>query len=265
MTAATDTQSMDSTEGRDSRSRGRSGRDRQGHDKQRHDRPRAGTAAGRRVSQTQRAYDELKQLILDNVLPAGTQALEQEVAIRLQMSRTPVREALIRLAQEGMVEVRPRHGMRVLPVSVDDMREIYAILASLEAAAAASAARRGLREDQLAALETAVQAMEDAVSRGDREAWAANDATFHRLLVEFSGNRRLAAMVDTVRDQSHRVRILTLGLRPMPVNSNRDHAAVLEAIRRRDPETAYREHHRHREEAGVMLTALLEQHGLDHL
>lgn len=219
----------------------------------------------RRLSQTQRAYEELKHLILENRMPAGTQALEQEVARQLNMSRTPVREALIRLAQEGMVEVRPRHGMRVLPVSVADMREIYEILASLEAAAAGAAARRGVGPQQMAVLEQAVATMEDAERRDDRVAWAAGDAMFHRLLVEASGNRRLVAMVEAVRDQSHRVRMLTLQLRPRPVNSNRDHAEVLQAIRDRDEETAYRVHRRHRVEAGRMLIALLEQHGLDHL
>lgn len=219
----------------------------------------------RRVSQTQRAYDELKLLILENRLPAGSQALEQEVAQRLKMSRTPVREALIRLAQEGMVEVRPRHGMRVLPVSVADMREIYDLLASLEAAAAGAAARHGITAEQMAALEQAVEDMEDAVQRDDRAAWAAGDAAFHRQLVEASGNRRLVAMVETIRDQSHRVRMLTLQLRPRPVNSNRDHADVLQAIRDRDEETAYRVHRRHRVEAGRLLITLLEQHGLDHL
>jgi DNA-binding GntR family transcriptional regulator len=224
-----------------------------------------GGRAPRRVSQTQRAYDELKSLILDNVMPAGTQALEQEVARRLNMSRTPVREALIRLAQEGMVEVRPRHGMRVLPVSVADMREIYEILASLEAAAAGAAARQGIGPRHMAALEQAVIDMEAALQRDDRAAWAAGDAAFHRLLVEASGNRRLMAMVEAVRDQSHRVRMVTLQLRPRPVNSNRDHAEVLQAIRDRDEETAYRVHRRHRVEAGRLLIALLEQHGLDHL
>src|SRR3546814_7247688 len=70
----------------------------------------------------------------------------------------------------------------------------------------------------------AVADMETAERRDDRAAWAAGDATFHRLLVEASGNRRLVAMVEAVRDQSHRVRMLTLQLRPRPVNSNRDNA-----------------------------------------
>ncbi len=226
---------------------------------------RQSTRGERRFSQTRRAYDEIKRRILENELPPGTQALEQEIAILLGMSRTPVREALIRLAQEGMVEVRPRHGMRVLPLSLDDLREIYDIITGLEATAAESIARRGATPAELAALERALADMERALALDDRAAWAAGDAQFHRLLIEFSRNRRLQAMVETIRDQSHRARMTTLKLRPKPLTSNDEHSEVVEAIRRRDPEAAHRLHREHRKRAGQLLIALLEQHGLDHL
>ena len=85
-----------------------------------------------RINQADVAYGRLKKLILDGTLPAGAQLLEQEAAERLDMSRTPVREAMVRLRQDGMVEIRPRHGMRVLPVSARDMAELYAVLTALE-------------------------------------------------------------------------------------------------------------------------------------
>ncbi|MCB2002734.1 MAG: winged helix-turn-helix transcriptional regulator, partial [Rhodoferax sp.] len=59
------------------------------------------------------AYDQIRRRILDNVWPPGHRALEQEVALELGMSRTPVREALLQLQNEGLVEVIPRHGVRV--------------------------------------------------------------------------------------------------------------------------------------------------------
>ena len=82
------------------------------------------------------AYEQIRRRILDIDWPPGHRALEQEVALALGMSRTPVREALMRLQDEGLVEVIPRHGMRVLPVSPNDMREIYQILTALECMAA---------------------------------------------------------------------------------------------------------------------------------
>src|SRR5512141_1326949 len=82
------------------------------------------------------AYQTMRARILDNQWAPGYRALEQELAQELGMSRTPVREALIRLQKEGLVEVVPRHGMRVLPVSAADMRDIYEMLTALEPMAA---------------------------------------------------------------------------------------------------------------------------------
>jgi DNA-binding GntR family transcriptional regulator len=220
---------------------------------------------GVRRSQTRRAYDELKRRILDNELPPGTQALEQQAAEWLGMSRTPVREALIRLAQEGMVEVRPRHGMRVLPIAIADLREIYDLLAGLEATAVDILARRGLNAVEMAELDGLLAGMNQALETGDLATWAEGDARFHRRLIEMSGNQRLIMVVETIREQSHRARMATLHLRPKPVTSNDDHAAVVTALRRRDGEVATRLIRAHRLRSARLLIDLLEHHGLNHL
>ena len=214
---------------------------------------------------TQRAYQELRRRILDNTMPAGQQYLEQELAEALGVSRTPVREALIRLAEERLIEVRPRHGARVLPVSGSDMREIYEILGELEALAARRVAERGLDPSGLGELESAVADMDAALGRDDLKAWAAADQRFHERLVALSGNSRLIAVVQTFTDQVHRARMQTLTQRPKPTASNRDHADVVDAIRRRDGERAYAIHRRHRAVAGAMLVALLDRLGVDAL
>lgn len=220
---------------------------------------------GVRVSQTERAYDQIKRRILENDMAAGFQVLEQELAQMLDMSRTPVREALIRLSEEGMVEVRPRHGMRVLPVSANDMREIYEILTSLESTAAELAAARGVTDSELADLKQAVADMDAALEKDDLRKWAAADEKFHMLLVKFSNNERLHALVNSFWEQTHRVRLVTLRLRPKPTTSNKDHAAVVDAIAKGDREGARRLHHRHRVKSGKVLVALLKEHGLTQL
>jgi DNA-binding GntR family transcriptional regulator len=218
-----------------------------------------------RVPASERAYRRLKQLILDNEIAAGSQMLELEAAARLGMSRTPVREAMVRLEQEGMVELRPRHGMRVLPISPDALAEIYDILTALEGMAAESAARKGANPDQLAALQQAVDEMEEALAADDLLRWSQADARFHRQLVELAGNRRLASIVEQVSDQAHRARLTTLRLRPKPVSSNRDHAALVAAIRDRDPQKAREIHEQHRRRAADMLVALVRDFGLKQL
>lgn len=220
---------------------------------------------GTRQSYSSTAYDALKQRILDNEMTAGFQATEHELAEALGMSRTPVREAMIRLANEGLIEIRPRHGLRVLPVSARDMSEIYDILTALESAAAERLALLGLNEAQDAELEAAVTEMDRALEKDDLDAWAQADERFHMLLVDFCGNQRLKALVGNMWGQAHRVRIVTLRLRPKPTQSNADHRAVVDAIRRRDSEAARQVHREHRIKAGKTLVSLLDSHGLTYL
>ena len=210
-----------------------------------------------RTSNTLRAYLEIRRRILENEMPPNTQYLEQELAEMLNMSRTPVREALIRLAEERLVEVRPRHGARVLPVLAEDMREIYDILTELEAMAARQMAERGLPEGVINEMEGAVAAMQQALRASNMKLWSENDRLFHALLIEATGNRRLKEVVRTLVDQSHRARMQTLAHRPPPEDSNRDHANLLIAIRKRDREAAHRIHFDHRARAGKMLTEIL--------
>jgi DNA-binding GntR family transcriptional regulator len=217
---------------------------------------------GSRLLASERAYLRLKQLILDNEIAPGTQMLELEAASRLGMSRTPVREAMVRLEQEGMVALRARHGMRVLPISADALAEIYDILTALEGMAAEIVAQNGLDAAQLDQLHQAVDVMEKALDADDLEGWSVADARFHRLLVGLSGNRRLAALVEQVSDQAHRARLLTLRLRPKPVGSNKDHADLVQAIQDRDPVRARQIHEQHRRWAAQVLVQILRDLGL---
>jgi DNA-binding GntR family transcriptional regulator len=224
----------------------------------------AGPAALRQREPSQ-IYDRLKQMILDNSLAPGPFILQEELADRLGVSRTPVREALIRLQNEGLVEMRPRHGVRVLAISVAAMREIYAVLTALEALAARTAAERGLSRREIALLMRAVDDMDVALARDDLDAWAEADGRFHRLLVECSANMRLIGMVATVVDQAHRARHTTLRLRPKPIASNADHRAVVDAIVAGDAAEAYRVHERHRRLSGAALIDILERLEIDAL
>ena len=211
------------------------------------------------------AYRQIKQRILDNEFPPGFQALEQELAARLGVSRTPVREALVRLANEGLVEVLPRRGMRVVPLSPTDMKEIYEVLTCLETMAAELLARRGLPAEQLDPMADALDAMDRALEADNLEAWATADERYHRLLIELCGNRRLATMAGTVRDQVHRARLISLRLREKPWQSNVEHRSVLDAIRRGDAAAARQTHRRHRARTNRQLAEILGKYRLPQL
>ena len=220
-----------------------------------------------KASLVENAYDALKSAIRDNVFPPGYQGSEQEIATQLGMSRTPVHEAVIRLQEEGLLRVLPRRGVLVSAISPDDMREIYEVIIALECASAELIAAmppelRAPIAEELAAVNAA---MEAALADDKLVAWAEADGRFHQLLVERSGNRRLARMFHTIMDQSHRARMLTLRLRPKPAGSVRDHAAILRAIRKGDAETAREQTKAHRVRARDQLLPLLRQLGMNHL
>jgi DNA-binding GntR family transcriptional regulator len=212
-----------------------------------------------RGSLADQAYSQLRTRILDNVYAPGHQRLEQELAEDLGISRTPVREALVRLQQEGLVHIIPRHGMRVLPVSSSDMREIYQILTALECLAAELAAKRGLSVAELKPLVDAAKAMDQALKRDQLEAWAQADEEFHRCLVELSGNHVLAGTVARFTDRVHRARMFTLRLRPKPVKSTQEHLALLARIQAGDAAGAAEVNRAHRERGSSELLDILER------
>lgn len=219
------------------------------------------TSAGKASkSLVEQAYDEIKKRILTNAYPPGHQALEQEVAEDLGVSRTPVREALIRLENEGLVSLVPRRGMRVTPLQPKDMREIYEVLTAVETMAVELLARQKPSKTALKAASTSLEKMEKSLREDNLEAWAEADDQFHRALLDACGNSRLAAIAATVRDQGHRARLLTLRLRPKPNKSNKEHRDVFKAIQRGDWEKARDLHYAHRIRTSETLTELLEEY-----
>ena len=216
-----------------------------------------------KTSLVERAYREIKRRILGNFYPPGLQVLEQDLAQQLGVSRTPVREALIRLEREGLIEIVPRKGMRVVPISTADMREIYEVITALEARAAERLAERKPSKDDLAPMIEALETMEASLAEGDLDAWAEADERFHRALLVLSGNRRLMQMALTVFDQIHRARMVTLRMRPLPRRSNDDHKALIKAVLAGDAKRAYAIHHEHRRRAMELLTDILKRYNLE--
>lgn len=211
------------------------------------------------------AYARLKEDIRSNLMPPGYQAPEPEIAERLGMSRTPVREALIRLEAEGLVELIPRRGARVLPIKAEDIKEIYQILTALEPDAAASLAERRPSAEELAPLRQATDEMAEALEAGDLDRWAAADDRFHITLLELHGNRRMHAFVSSMFDQAHRARIVTLRLRETPVRSTQEHREILDRLADGDVEGTRRVFRQHRERAATELLNLLENYRLPQL
>jgi DNA-binding GntR family transcriptional regulator len=224
-------------------------------------------AGDRALSLVDGAYAALKQAIRESVFPPGYQASAGELALRLGVSRTPVHEAALRLQEEGLVRILPKRGIVICALAPDDIREIYEVLIAIEASAAENAARLAApaRAELTQVLAEATQRMEEALAAGDFVGWGKADDDFHRLLVEGCGNSRFVRIIQTVNDQSHRVRMLTLKLRPHLEMSAQEHYATLDAIQDGQVAAAREAARQHRARTRDELLPLIESIGLRHL
>jgi DNA-binding GntR family transcriptional regulator len=191
-----------------------------------------------REKSTETVYIALREKILSNELRPGTQMLEQELVQLFGVSRTPVREALIRLQNEHLVQIIPRHGMRVRNVSMADIEEVFQVQTSLEATAAAAVAARRPGARELKALERTCTEMDRALARDDRDAWAAAHEAFYARLIELSENPRLMQIVGECSDQVRRVRELTLRLITLDESQTQTLRDIVDALRQGDADAA---------------------------
>lgn len=211
------------------------------------------------------AYAQLKTEIRQGRMPAGFQSPEPEVADRLGMSRTPVREALIRLQAEGLIKLIPRRGAHVLPIERADLEDIYEILTALEPEAAARLAERPLTGGDLAPMRLALTAMEQALEANNREDWRVADDQFHQHLLTLQGNSRLRAQVNPLLDQLHRVLMATLHLREHPARATTEHKELLEALEQGNPSGVRRTLRQHRKREAREVLELWDAHKLQSL
>jgi DNA-binding GntR family transcriptional regulator len=215
----------------------------------------------------QDVYARLRAMVLSSELMPGANYLEQGLADQLSVSRTPVREALILLQREGLVEVVPRHGVRILPLSAQEMAEIYTVLSALEPEAIRTLAQSEVAQSLLDDLGQATADMQAAFDSGDMAAWAEADERFHLHIIENCGNRRLIDIVRTCWDRVHRARSMTIRLRPPsdPALSIAEHREVIEALRGRDAERGAAVYRQHRERGGRDQVEVIESLGLKQL
>ncbi|AIJ22107.1 GntR family transcriptional regulator [Amycolatopsis methanolica] len=143
--------------------------------------------------------DELKSAIVNGELVAGSLYSVHDLAERLGVSRTPVREALIQLAERGMVRFERNRGVRILQTSLHDLEEVFAIRLLLEV----PATHRAVTQRTAAwvkELGAQLKAMRAAAEKRDEATFMAADRRFHEVINEASGNVRLARYIDSLRD-----------------------------------------------------------------
>ena len=152
-------------------------------------------------------YEELKRQILMGEITPGTRMMEVELAEKMGVSRTPVREAIRKLEKEGLVAIEPRRGAYASDISIKDMLDVLEVRQDLEGMAAAMAARK-VTEDEKKAFIKANTAYMEAVKSGDTEEIIRCDEVFHKLIGDFSGNKTLNQLLSQLQELALRFRYL---------------------------------------------------------
>jgi DNA-binding GntR family transcriptional regulator len=191
----------------------------------------------------QRVHEHLRQEILDNRLPPGSELNEVALSQSLGVSRGPVREAIGRLASEGLVTVRPRRGAIVTALSAQEFLAAYQVREALETLAI----RLAVPRLDAAALERLQALVDEMVSyadgpdvEADVDAFFRANAAFHATFVEASDNAMLQETMSRVLGQMGRYRMRSLALRGSLRRSTAEHKAILRAVRAGDADKAAR-------------------------
>ena len=188
-------------------------------------------------SLTEQAYAILRERVITGELTPGVDVSEPELAEQLQMSKTPVREALARLCVEGLMEAFPRRGYRVTPVTLKDMNDLFTVRGVLEGTAAALAAQN-MSEEELDALDRLVDASyvvgEDASTR----TFVTSNEAFHSAIARGSRNPRLHALVMSHLEECARLFYMGTRIRDLNPETANDHRRIVAVLRQRDGEKA---------------------------
>lgn len=188
----------------------------------------------------ERAYDKLKKLIITGSLEQGVLYNERRLAEALGVSRTPVREALLELSQEGMVAFVPGRGVEVCKITAKQVREVFEIRRIIEGHIIKEITKKLTSED-IKRLDRNITRQEKLAERDERHEFIEYDKRFHLYLASKTGNRQIEAILLNLRDQIH-----LMGIRAVEDNSRmkqvtEEHQRILTSLKERNSKNAYKE------------------------
>lgn len=182
-------------------------------------------------------YRDLRRDIISMALPPGTPVAEKELTTRYGISRTPVREAVLRLAEEKLVDVVPKSGTFVARIPLAVLREALVARRALEEVTVRAATERATAS-RITTIRAIVQRQQEMAEAGDEEAFHLADEDFHAAIAAAGNFPGIWEMIQQLRVQIERYRRLTLPQRGRMQLIVREHGAVLDAIAKGDADTA---------------------------
>jgi DNA-binding GntR family transcriptional regulator len=203
-------------------------------------------------------HAKLRHELVTLRLPPATRLSENELALRFGTSRAPVREALIRLADEGFIDILPQRGSFVSRISIGAMRRARFVREAIEISVVRQAATDGLSKAVRSDIDRAIA--DQIAARDDAEKFTLADDAFHRSLVEGIGIAQLWSVLEREKAQFDRVRFLSLPhTTPVEVLVEQ-HKAIVSAIDARKPDAAADAMHAHMSEVLKITNTLVSRH-----
>ena len=185
-------------------------------------------------------FNTLRQAILKGELAPGERLMEIQLAQKLGVSRTPIREAIRKLELEGLVLMIPRRGAEVARISEKSLKDVLEVRLGLEELAVRIACQR-ITEEELEELEQAVKEFEEAMKRDDLGALAAADVKVHEVIYGSTHNKRLVQIISNIREQMYRYRVEYLKDVESRKTLVEEHYAVYRALKARNQQQAVKD------------------------
>jgi len=189
-------------------------------------------------SLSKRVYLALKHDIITGVHPAGEALSEKDLAERYSSSRTPVREAAVRLQQDHLLKIIPNRGYFVTKISVQDLTDLYEYRTAVECACAELAAMKGMNPSLLERLEALAHTEYRVNDRATYENFISKDTDFHLSIAQLARNHLLLQAVEAARCQMERIMYAAIDIGYYGEFPGREHRGILDAIKKRDSRAA---------------------------
>ena len=197
-------------------------------------------------------FNTLRQAILKGELKPGERLMEIALAERLGVSRTPIREAMRKLEQEGLVVMIPRRGAQVANITEKDLNDVLEVRIALENVAIEKACAR-MTEEEMRRLWLAAKEFEHTIAEGNLVKLAEADVAFHEVIYQASDNKRLIQVLNNMREQIYRYRVEYLKDAAIYPRLIEEHHRMYDALKEKDQKqaVAYVEKHLHNQAEAV--------------
>jgi DNA-binding GntR family transcriptional regulator len=205
-------------------------------------------------------FNTLREAILKGDLKPGERLMELQLAAKLGVSRTPIREAIRMLEQEGLAVTIPRKGAEVAKMTLKDMEDVLEIRDALDELAVRIACEK-ISEEQLGRLIGVKELFEKSTRTGDVKTIAEADVTFHDVIYEATDNPKLVTLLNNLREQVYRYRVEYIKDPKNYPTLIAEHEAIVEGLKNRDQDAATAAMHAHVENQAAAVKAVIQRQG----